>query len=59
MTKGLVLLEKEVRSRLPMTNAINVVRQAYMTFAKRRVVTHSVVHLGVERYNAEVDIKTG
>lgn len=55
----LILSQKEVRSCLPMKDAINAVKQAYVAFAEGRVVIPPVVHLSVEKYNGEVDIKTG
>jgi alanine dehydrogenase len=54
-----VLSEREVRSCLPMKDAINAVRQAYVAFSEGRVSMPPVVHLGVEKYNGEIDIKTG
>lgn len=42
-----------------MKDAINAVKQAYVAFAEGRVVIPPVVHLSVEKYNGEVDIKTG
>ena len=55
----LILSEKEVKSCLPMKDAINAVRQAYVAFAEGRVAMPPVVHLGVEKYNGEIDVKTG
>jgi alanine dehydrogenase len=55
----LILSEREVRSCLPMKDAIGAVRQAYVAFAEGRVAMPPVVHLGVEKYNGEIDIKTG
>jgi alanine dehydrogenase len=55
----LILSEKEARSCLPMKDAIDAVRQAFRAFAEGRVAMPPVVHLGVEKYNGEVDIKTG
>jgi len=55
----LILSEEEVRSCLPMKDAITAVRQAYIAFAEGRVTIPPVVHLSVEKYNGEVDIKSG
>jgi len=55
----LILSEEEVRSCLPMKDAIDAVRQAYIAFAEGRVTIPPVVHLSVEKYNGEVDIKSG
>lgn len=42
-----------------MKDAIEAVKQAYMAFANGRVQLAPVVHLNVQRYNGEVDIKSG
>jgi alanine dehydrogenase len=55
----LIFSEKEVKSCLPMKDAINAVRQAYVAFAEGRVAMPPVVHLCVEKYNGEIDVKTG
>jgi alanine dehydrogenase len=55
----LILSEKEVRSCLPMKDAISAVRQAYIAFASGRVQLPPVAHLNVGKYNGEVDIKSG
>jgi ornithine cyclodeaminase/alanine dehydrogenase-like protein (mu-crystallin family) len=42
-----------------MKDAIDAVRQAYVAFAEGRVAMPPVVHLCVEKYNGEIDVKTG
>lgn len=59
MSEVLILSQDEVRSCLPMRDAIKAVKEAYMAFAEGRVKMTPVVHLGVEKYRGEVDIKSG
>lgn len=42
-----------------MKDAIKAVKEAYLAFAEGRVEMPPVVHLGVEKYRGEVDIKSG
>ena len=42
-----------------MKRTIEAVKEAYMAFAKGRVQMPPVMHLDVEKYNGEIDIKSG
>jgi len=42
-----------------MKDAIEAVKQAYVAFANGRVQLPPVVHLNVQKYNGEVDVKSG
>ncbi len=59
MSEIIILSQNEVRSCLPMGEAIRAVREAYIAFAKGRVKMPPVMHLDVSQYNGEVDIKSG
>ena len=59
MTEVLILTRKEVESCLSMKRTIEAVREAYIAFANGRVQMPPVMHLDVEKYNGEVDIKSG
>ncbi len=59
MSKIIILSQNEVKSCLPMSEAIRAVREAYIAFAKGRVKMPPVMHLDVSQYNGEVDIKSG
>ncbi len=59
MSEVVVLSQEEVRSCLPMSGAIKAVTEAYKAFAEGRVELPPVVHLNVEKYRGEVDIKSG
>jgi len=59
MSEVLILTRKEVESCLSMKRTIDAVRDAYMAFANGRVQMPPVMHLDVEKYNGEVDIKAG
>lgn len=57
---GVLLLKRdEVKQCLSMREAIDAVRIAYSAFSKGRVQMPAVQHLEVEKYNGEVDIKSG
>ena len=59
MSEIIMLSQKEVRSCLPMGEAIRAVREAYIAFATGRVKMPAVMHLDVSQYNGEIDIKSG
>ncbi|MHA2424045.1 MAG: ornithine cyclodeaminase family protein [Candidatus Thorarchaeota archaeon] len=59
MSDVLILSQKEVESCLPMAKAIEAVKEAYIAYASERVQIAPVVHLDVEKYHGEVDIKSG
>lgn len=59
MSEVLILTRKEVESCLSMKRTIQAVREAYIAFANNRVQMPPVMHLDVEKYNGEVDIKSG
>ena len=59
MSEVLILTRKEVESCLSMKRTIDAVREAYIAFANDRVQMPPVMHLDVEKYNGEVDIKSG
>jgi len=59
MSKIIILSQNEVKSCLPMSEAIRAVREAYIAFAKGLVKMPPVMHLDVSQYNGEVDIKSG
>ena len=59
MSEVLILTRKEVESCLSMKRTIEAVRKAYIAFANGRVQMPPVMHLDVEKYNGEVDIKSG
>ena len=59
MSEVLILTRKEVESCLSMKRTIDAVREAYIAFAYDRVQMPPVMHLDVEKYNGEVDIKSG
>jgi ornithine cyclodeaminase/alanine dehydrogenase len=55
----IILSQQEVRSCLPMSDAIKAVTDAYKAFAMGQVEMPPVVHLDVAKYRGEVDIKAG
>ena len=55
----IILSQQEVRSCLPMSDAIKAVTSAYKAFALGQVEMPQVQHLDVTKYNGEVDIKSG
>ncbi len=59
MSEVLILTRKEVESCLSMKKTIEAVKEAYIAFANNRVQMPPVMHLDVEKYNGEVDIKAG
>jgi len=59
MSEIIILSQNDVKSCLPMGEAIRAVREAYIAFAKGRVKMPPVMHLDVSQYNGEVDIKSG
>jgi len=59
LSEVIILSQEEVKSCLPMSEAIKAVREAYITFAEGRVKMPPVMHLDVQKYNGEVDIKSG
>ncbi len=59
MSEIIILSQNEVKSCLPMSEAIRAVREAYIAFAKGQVKMPPVMHLDVSQYNGEVDIKSG
>lgn len=59
MSEVVILSQEEVRSCLPMNDAIKAVTEAYKAFAEGRVELPPVVHLNVDKYRGEVDIKSG
>lgn len=59
MSEVLILSQEEVKSCLPMTDAIEAVKEAYKAFAEGRVQQPPVQHLHVDKYRGEVDIKSG
>ncbi|GAG94519.1 unnamed protein product, partial [marine sediment metagenome] len=59
MSEVLILTRTEVESCLSMKRTIEAVKEAYMAFANNRVQMPPVMHLDVEKYNGEVDIKSG
>lgn len=59
MSEIIILSQNDVKSCLPMSEAIRAVREAYIAFAKGRVKMPPVMHLDVSQYNGEVDIKSG
>lgn len=59
MSEVIILSQEEVKSCLPMSEAIKAVAEAYKAFAKGRVELAPVVHLSVEKYRGEVDVKSG
>ena len=59
MSEVIILSQEDVKECLPMSKAIQAVREAYMAFAKGRVKMPPVMHLDVSQYNGEIDIKSG
>ena len=59
MSEVLILSRKDVESCLSMERTIQAVKEAYIAFANGRVQMPPVMHLDVEKYNGEVDIKSG
>jgi ornithine cyclodeaminase/alanine dehydrogenase len=59
MSEVIILSQKDVKECLPMSKAIQAVREAYIAFAKGRVKMPPVMHLDVSQYNGEIDIKSG
>ena len=59
MSEVLILTRKEVEYCLSMKRTIDAVREAYIAFANDRVQMPPVMHLDIEKYNGEVDIKSG
>jgi len=59
MSEVLILTRTEVESCLSMARTIDAVKEAYMAFANNRVQMPPVMHLDIEKYNGEVDIKSG
>lgn len=59
MSEIIILSQNEVKSCLPMSEAIRAVREAYIAFARGLVKMPPVMHLDVSQYNGEVDIKSG
>ena len=59
MSDVLILSQKEVESCLPMRETIEAVKNAYIAYASQRVQIAPVVHLDVDQYEGEVDIKSG
>ena len=59
MFEVIILSQEDVKKCLPMSKAIQAVREAYMAFAKGRVKMPPVMHLDVSQYNGEIDIKSG
>ncbi len=59
MFETIILSQEEVKSCLPMKDAIEAVRKGYIAFAEKRAVLPPIVILSAEKYNGEVDIKTG
>jgi len=59
MSEIIILSQNEVKSCLPMVEAIKAVQEAYISFAKGQVKMPPVMHLDVSQYNGEVDIKSG
>jgi len=55
----IILSQQEVRSCLPMSDAIKAVTDAYKAFALGQVEMPQVQHLDVAKYRGEVDIKSG
>ena len=59
MSEVIILSQREVKLCLPMSKAIQAVREAYIAFAKGQVKMPPVMHLDVSQYNGEIDIKSG
>ncbi len=59
MSEIIILSQQEVRSCLPMSDAIKAVTDAYKAFALGQVEMPQVQHLDVAKYRGEVDIKSG
>ncbi|MFQ6126009.1 MAG: ornithine cyclodeaminase family protein [Candidatus Heimdallarchaeota archaeon] len=59
MSEIMILSQEEVRSCLPMCDAIKAVEDAYKAFAEGRVQMPPVQHLHVDKYRGEIDIKSG
>jgi ornithine cyclodeaminase/alanine dehydrogenase len=59
MSEVIILSQQEVKLCLPMSKAIQAVREAYIAFAKGQVKMPPVMHLDVSQYNGEIDIKSG
>ena len=59
ISEVIILSQEEVKSCLPMSDAIKAVETAYKAFAEGRVQMPPVQHLHVEKYRGEVDIKPG
>ncbi len=59
MSEVLILSQQEVASSLSMRLVIDAVRDAYISFSSGRVKIAPVVHLDVEQYHGEIDIKSG
>ena len=59
MSEIIILSQQEVRSCLPMSEAIKAVTDAYKAFALGQVEMPQVQHLDVAKYRGEVDIKSG
>ena len=59
MSEVLILSQEEVKSCLPMKDAIKAVKEGYIAFAEKRANLPPIVILSAEKYGGEVDIKTG
>ncbi|MGQ9719770.1 MAG: ornithine cyclodeaminase family protein [Candidatus Jordarchaeum sp.] len=59
MSEVVILSQEEVKSCLSISDAIKAVTEAHKAFTKGRVELPPVVHLNVEKYRGEVDIKSG
>ena len=59
LSEVIVLSREEVKSCLPMSDAIKAVTDAYKAFAEGQVEMPAVQHLDVAKYRGEVDIKSG
>ncbi|WP_287583799.1 ornithine cyclodeaminase family protein [Candidatus Borrarchaeum sp.] len=59
MSEIIILSQDDVRSCLPMSDAIKAVTDAYKAFALGQVEMPQVQHLDVAKYRGEVDIKSG
>jgi alanine dehydrogenase len=58
-SKVLILSQEEVKKCLPMKDAIEAVKEAYKAFASGRAQLTPVVHMNLQKYNGEIDIKSG
>jgi len=59
LSEVLILSQEEVKSCLPMKDAIKAVKEGYIAFAEKRANLPPIVILSAEKYGGEVDIKTG